>query len=77
MEPDLLKAIATVPATAGQRRRAQTPDATGDFGAQVAAFYPYPPAPEPGARAPAPERQRGGTVGASTGIGRRRQPSQD
>jgi len=77
MEPDLLKAIATVPAPAGQRRRAQTPVATADFGAQVAAFYPYPPVPEPGARAPAPERQRGGTVGASTGIGRRRQPSQD
>lgn len=77
MEPELLKAMATVPTTTGQRRRVPVTSTPGDFSAQVAAFYPYPPMPEPGARTPASERQRGGTVSASTGIGRRREPRED
>ena len=77
MEQNLLKAIAPVPATAGQRRHAQASSTPGDFGAQVAAFYPYPPLPEAGMRASAPERQRGASVTASTGIGRRRQARED
>ena len=77
MESELLKATATVPTTVARRRRAPATSTAGDFSTQVAAFYPYPPVPEPGTRTPAPERPRGGTVSASTGIGRRRQPRED
>ena len=73
----MLKVMATVPTSTGRRRRVPAASPQGDFSAQVAVFYPYPSPPEPGARTPASERPRGGTVSASTGIGRRRQPRED
>ncbi len=73
IDDTLVKAAATLPASAGPRRRAQPAGAQTDFSTQVAAFYPYPPSAEPGNRAQ-PERPRNAAIAASSGIGRRREP---
>ena len=76
MDQELIRLAAQAPTTTEHRRPAQRAGSTDDFGAQVAAFYPYAQQPaEPSLRAGSTEqRQRTASVGASSGLGRRRQP---
>jgi hypothetical protein len=76
MDQELIRLAAQAPTTTEHRRPAQRAGAPDDFGAQVAAFYPYAQQPaEPALRAGSTEqRQRTASVGASSGLGRRRQP---
>ena len=79
MEQELIRLATQAPTTAEHRRPAQRAGSPDEFGAQVAAFYPYAPQPaEPALRAgSAEQRQRTASVGASSGIGRRRQPREE
>lgn len=79
MDQELIRLAAQAPTTTEHRRPAQRAGSTDDFGAQVAAFYPYAQQPaEPALRAGSTEqRQRTASVGASSGLGRRRQPREE
>ena len=79
MDQELIRLAAQTPKTAEHRRPAQRAGAPDEFGAQVAAFYPYAQQPaEPALRAGSTEqRQRTASVGASSGLGRRRQPREE
>lgn len=71
MEQELIAAIVSAPARAAPRRRA-TGAAPADFGAQIAAFYPYPPAQDAGSRGASAERSRDTAITPGAGIGKRR-----
>jgi len=70
MEQDLIASIVSAPSRAAPRRRT-TGAAPADFGAQIAAFYPYPPAQDAGSRGFS-ERSRDTAIMPGAGIGKRR-----
>lgn len=76
MEQELIATLAGTPVRAAPRRRAPEA-ASADFGAQIAAFYPYPPVPEAGSRGTPAERSRDTAIAPGAGIGKRRKGRED